>query len=204
MWPAGAGGDEDERRRLDEAVWRIRAESLAGRERRLNPRWASPCGLLAVALIAALAAVGTREARRQRAAAASQEGEAKPEAEATAPAPVARELDSPACHRWSRRDPCTDTPRRHDGPGLGPLTRESVVAGMNAIRPGVHACHERYGVWGSVMVNLEIRPGGRVTSAHVGGPLAGTPTARCVERAARGASFPPSQGLTISWPFTLP
>jgi hypothetical protein len=55
------------------------------------------------------------------------------------------------------------------------------------------------------MVALVIGKSGRVSSANVGGALAGTPTGDCVSRAVKGASFKKFKGspMSISYPFIL-
>ena len=53
------------------------------------------------------------------------------------------------------------------------------------------------------MVNVVIGKSGKVTSASVTGKFAGTPSGACVEKAIKTASFPPSDGLTTPYPFTL-
>jgi hypothetical protein len=53
------------------------------------------------------------------------------------------------------------------------------------------------------MVNVVILKSGKVGSATVTGKFAGTPTGSCVEKAVKGAAFPPSDGLTTPYPFNL-
>lgn len=85
----------------------------------------------------------------------------------------------------------------------GPISKSAVVAGMNGVKEAVASCYHRYGIPGLVMVNVSIGPGGNVTNARVTGRFAGTLTAACVDTAVRAASFPPSDGLTTLYPFTL-
>jgi hypothetical protein len=84
-----------------------------------------------------------------------------------------------------------------------PLSKTDVVNGMNAVKPAVAECYRVLGVPGLAMVNVVIGKDGRITSATVTGKFAGTPTGRCVEDAVRGATFPPSDGLTTPYPFLL-
>jgi hypothetical protein len=76
-----------------------------------------------------------------------------------------------------------------------------LVAGMNAVRPQVRACYERFHVPGTAMVNVAIAKSGRVSSAQVTGKFAGTPTGACVEAAVKTARFPPSDGFVTPWSF---
>lgn len=87
--------------------------------------------------------------------------------------------------------------------GAGPLSKSAVVAGMNGVKGKVSDCYNQFKVPGTAMVNVVIGKSGKVTSATVTGKFAGTPTGACVEKAVRAASFPPSDGLTTPYPFTL-
>ena len=79
----------------------------------------------------------------------------------------------------------------------------AVMRGMNAVKPAVARCYERYQIPGMAMVNVVIGKNGHVSSATVTGKFAGTPTGSCVEKAVKSASFPPSDGLTTPYPFQL-
>lgn len=87
--------------------------------------------------------------------------------------------------------------------GGGPLQKSAVVAGMNGVKGKISACYQQYKQPGLAMVNVVIAKSGKVSSATVTGKFAGTPTGTCVESAVKSASFPPSDGLTTPYPFTL-
>jgi predicted Zn finger-like uncharacterized protein len=87
--------------------------------------------------------------------------------------------------------------------GAGPLAKNAVVAGMNAIKPKINDCYNQFKVPGMAMVNVSILKSGKVGSATVTGKFAGTPTGSCVEKAVKSASFPPSDGLNTPYPFNL-
>ena len=87
--------------------------------------------------------------------------------------------------------------------GSGPLSKSAVVAGMNGVKGKVSDCYAQYKVPGMAMVNVVIGKNGKVSSATVTGKFAGTPTGACVAKAVRTASFPPSDGLSTPYPFTL-
>lgn len=87
--------------------------------------------------------------------------------------------------------------------GGGPLSKAAVVGGMNGVKPKISECYQQFKVPGMAMVNVIIGKNGKVSSATVTGKFAGTPTGSCVERAVKTASFPPSDGLTTPYPFTL-
>ena len=89
------------------------------------------------------------------------------------------------------------------GEGAGPLAKNSLVAGLNGVRPKVQACYNQFKVPGTAMVTVVIGKSGKVTSSTVTGKFAGTPTGTCVEAAVKTASFPPSDGFTTPYPFQL-
>jgi hypothetical protein len=74
---------------------------------------------------------------------------------------------------------------------------------MMAINGKVKDCYNQYKVPGTAMVTIKVARGGRVAETSVSGKFAGTPTGSCVEAAARGAKFPPSDAQTIQYPFPL-
>ncbi|MES1158078.1 MAG: GYF domain-containing protein [Haliangium ochraceum] len=93
--------------------------------------------------------------------------------------------------------------KKGEAAGGGPLAKAAVVAGMNSVKGKVSACYAQFKQAGLVMVNVVIGKSGKVSSAAVTGKFAGTPTGTCVESAVKTASFPPSEGLTTPYPFTL-
>jgi len=84
-----------------------------------------------------------------------------------------------------------------------PLSKQAVVAGMQAVKPAVDECYRAWRVPGIVMVRVVIDKGGRIVDAHASNRFGGTPTGRCVEASVRAARFPRSAGLTIEYPFNL-
>jgi predicted Zn finger-like uncharacterized protein len=96
-----------------------------------------------------------------------------------------------------------DPSRKAAESSAGPLAKNAVVAGMNAVKPKINDCYNQFKVPGMAMVNVVILKSGKVGSATVTGKFAGTPTGSCVEKAVKGAAFPPSDGLTTPYPFNL-
>ena len=90
-----------------------------------------------------------------------------------------------------------------DAASAGPLSKGAVVSGMNGVKGKVSGCYAQFKVPGMAMVNVVIAKSGKVSSATVTGKFAGTPTGTCVEGAVKTASFPPSEGLTTPYPFSL-
>jgi len=83
------------------------------------------------------------------------------------------------------------------------LTQSDIINAMRGVQPKVQACANQFKVPGTAMANISVASGGRVSNTTVTGKFAGTPTGSCVEVAAKSAKFPPCQGMTFPWPFTL-
>jgi predicted Zn finger-like uncharacterized protein len=141
-------------------------------------------------------------------------GAAAPAAEPEKPKPVKGSLDDllegALNGRKARPKVDEDSPGKRGGDkgaepaaGAGPLSKAAVVAGMNSVKGKISACYALYKQPGLAMVNVVIGKSGKISSATVTGKFAGTPTGSCVENAVKSASFPPSDGLTTPYPFTL-
>ena len=81
-------------------------------------------------------------------------------------------------------------------PSLSPGDVSRVMAGVKARG---NECAQRLGQRGVVELKLTVGKDGRITNVIVGGKLADTPVAACVEKAARAATFPPSSGLKFDY-----
>jgi hypothetical protein len=53
------------------------------------------------------------------------------------------------------------------------------------------------------LVKLIVGKSGEVTDVRTTGKFAGTPTGACLERAVGTAKFPPSDGVSVMYPFHL-
>lgn len=124
----------------------------------------------------------------------------QPQPEPPAPAPLRGEAALDAALGVTRRasgDPLTDlvtgiveSEEREAAPSVAEartLTRQQVVAGMRRVARSVSSCTSGERV--SVDVTV-VGATGRVASARVVGPLAGSAQARCVERVVQNAAFP--------------
>lgn len=100
-----------------------------------------------------------------------------------------------------------DEPRQHEKRG-GAMpaapSRQDVLRALQAITPQVRACgRTRHG---TAMTTIVVAGStGRVETATVTGPFAGSPEAACITRAVRGARFPRFSNPTfrIQYPFQL-
>ena len=78
------------------------------------------------------------------------------------------------------------------------------VAALRAVGPAVRACGTGSG--GVATVTLVFNQQGRVNTANVGAPHAGTPVGSCVARAAREAQIPAFNSrptLSVTFPYPL-
>jgi predicted Zn finger-like uncharacterized protein len=117
-------------------------------------------------------------------------------------------LENALAGKKSRPRPAADddSPKKgadSSSSSAGPLSKSAVVSGMNSVKPKINDCYSQFKVPGMAMVNVVIGKSGKVSSATVSGKFAGTPTGTCVEKAVKSAGFPPSDGLTTPYPFTL-
>jgi hypothetical protein len=77
---------------------------------------------------------------------------------------------------------------------------------MSALSGRARECYGLFHVGGQVAVHGTVASTGRLQDGVVVGPLAGTPTGQCVEKAVRRASFPRFSGasMPVSYTYTLP
>ena len=82
--------------------------------------------------------------------------------------------------------------------------RAAVQSALRAVGPAVRACGTGSG--GVATVTLVFNQQGRVNTANVGAPHAGTPVGSCVARAAREAQIPAFNSrptLSVTFPYPL-
>jgi hypothetical protein len=74
---------------------------------------------------------------------------------------------------------------------------------MRGVAPGIRAC--ALGQTGVATITVTFASSGRVTTANVGPPFAGTPLGSCMARVVRGATVPPFSRPTfqVNYPFSL-
>lgn len=77
------------------------------------------------------------------------------------------------------------------------LTEEQIQEALDRIRRRVLRCRPR-GDENDVTVELEIEPGGSVSSVRIDGPLANTDAGGCIEQAVFRATFPTFEGTNRS------
>ncbi len=96
-----------------------------------------------------------------------------------------------------------DEPKKAASAAKGAIPKEDIVKAMMSIQPKLKDCFNQFKVPGVANLRLKVDPSGKVGDASVSGKFAGTPTAGCVEAAARGARFPANDGERIDYPVAL-
>jgi hypothetical protein len=74
---------------------------------------------------------------------------------------------------------------------------------MSGVQAKVSDCYRKFQVPGAADVKIAVGEDGSVTTVSVAGPVAGTPSGACVERAVSSATFPPSSGLRFDYRLQL-
>jgi predicted Zn finger-like uncharacterized protein len=94
-------------------------------------------------------------------------------------------------------------PAANTGAGPEAPSRNDVMTAMRGVQPAVRACAE--GQTGLATVTITFASTGRVTTANVAPPFAGTPAGSCIARAVRAATVPPFTRPTfqVNYPFAL-
>jgi hypothetical protein len=126
---------------------------------------------------------------------------APPSGNATAPTVVLGPgtCDDAGCEHWWHPSKADSEPPA--APELPALTKAEVEEGLRAVEAKVRACgriSEPH-----VLVTLWIAGSGKVASAWVKGRFNGTPLGACVEKAVKQASFRPTRGQFLNYPFRL-
>jgi hypothetical protein len=80
-----------------------------------------------------------------------------------------------------------------------PLSPTEISSAMGQLKVRGNACAHRAGRGGTAELKIAVSKEGRVTDVKVGGKLAGTPVATCIEQAARAITFRPNAGLRFDY-----
>ena len=90
-------------------------------------------------------------------------------------------------------------PKHEAPPPPASLSQAEISRVMAGVKTRGKDCARQLGQNGIAELKLAVGKDGRVTDVSVGGKLANTPLAACIEKAARAASFPPSAGLRFDY-----
>jgi len=80
-----------------------------------------------------------------------------------------------------------------------PLSPADISVAMAQVKVKGNSCAQRFGRSGTAELKITVSRDGKVTDVLVGGKLAGTPVAGCIEQAAKSASFRPNAGLKFDY-----
>jgi hypothetical protein len=80
-----------------------------------------------------------------------------------------------------------------------PLAPADISAAMAQVKVKGNACAQRFGRAGTAELKITVARDGRVTDVQLGGKLAATPVAGCIEQAVKTASFRPNAGLKFDY-----
>jgi hypothetical protein len=80
-----------------------------------------------------------------------------------------------------------------------PLSQADITKVMAGVKTRAKDCAQRLGQAGVADLKIVVGKDGNVASASVGGKLANTPLAACVEKVMRASSFPRSTGLRFDY-----
>ncbi len=91
-------------------------------------------------------------------------------------------------------------PTKHEAaPAAPPLSQADISRVMAGVKTRGKDCAQRVGQAGVVDLKIVVSKDGGVTDANVGGKLANTPLAACIEKVMRASSFPRSTGLRFDY-----
>jgi hypothetical protein len=92
-----------------------------------------------------------------------------------------------------------EAPPKQDAPALPQLSQADISRVMAGVRTRGKECAKQLGQKGIAELNLVVGKEGRVTQVSIGGSVANTPLAACIEKVVRAASFPRSAGLRFDY-----
>ena len=90
-------------------------------------------------------------------------------------------------------------PKREAPPPPPSLSAADISKVMAVVKTRSNSCAQRLGQQGIAELKITVSKGGAVTDVQLGGKIANTPLAACIEKATRAATFPPSSGLKFDY-----
>jgi hypothetical protein len=90
-------------------------------------------------------------------------------------------------------------PKREEPPAASALSPSDISKVMAGVKTRANSCAQRLGQQGIAELKITVSKGGAVTDVQVGGKIANTPLAACIEKATRAAIFPASSGLKFDY-----
>lgn len=90
-------------------------------------------------------------------------------------------------------------PKKEPEKELPSLSQADIATVMGGVKVKAHDCAVTHKLKGFAELKITVAKDGKVTTVGIGGKLAGTPVAECVEKITRAAKFPESKGLTFDY-----
>jgi hypothetical protein len=90
-------------------------------------------------------------------------------------------------------------PKHEDPPPASPLSPSDISRVMAGVKTRGNTCAQRLGQKGIAELKITVGKTGAVTDVQVGGKVANTPLAECIDKATRAAKFPASSGLKFDY-----
>jgi hypothetical protein len=90
-------------------------------------------------------------------------------------------------------------PKHEDPPPASPLSPGDISRVMAGVKTRGNACAQRLGQKGNAELKITVGKSGAVTDVQVGGKVANTALAECIDKAIRAAKFPASSGLKFDY-----
>lgn len=98
-----------------------------------------------------------------------------------------------------KTDPAPVVKKAPPPPPAPPLSPSDITTAMAQVKVRGKACAQRFGRGGTAELKVTVAKDGKVTNVVLGGKLAGTPVAGCIDQAVRSANFRPNAGLTFDY-----
>jgi hypothetical protein len=98
-----------------------------------------------------------------------------------------------------KSDPSAAAPKKEQPTSAPPLSPADISTAMAQVKVKGNACAQRFGRSGTAELKITVARDGRVTEVQLGGKLAATPVAGCIEQAVKTASFRPNAGLKFDY-----
>ena len=90
-------------------------------------------------------------------------------------------------------------PKREAPPPPSSLSAADIAKAMAVVKTRSNSCAQRLGLTGTAELKITVSKSGAVTDVQLGGKIANTPLAACIEKATRAAPFPASSGLRFDY-----
>jgi hypothetical protein len=98
-----------------------------------------------------------------------------------------------------KSNPAPVAKKKEEAPAAPPLSPADISAAMAQVKVRGNACAQKFGRAGTAQLKITVSREGRVSDVELGGKLAGTPVAGCIEQAVKTASFRPNAGLKFDY-----